>query len=364
MAALVALLGPVALPGAAAGHAGPHSGLLVSSVELDEPIPGVRLRSLPGGIGKLSLESRGAKTVVVLGRDRQPVLRVGPDGVDANRAAPEWYAFNEPLGIAVVPPGASPAAPPRWERVSARPYWEWFDHRLHPEGATAETGRWTVPLKVGSRTIRARGRNAIVPGQLAVAFDRPAPVDGVEVTAITRPGLALRITNDSERPVEVLGSEGELFARIGPRGTEVNLRSPTWALAAQSRNRSLLDDVFDPSAPPRMELISTSTELIWPDPRLTDFEEIPPSAGEDPVTLHEWSVPLRSAGGDRVPATGAVTLVLAEEADEEPAVPEPPASASTGDGSDSTPRTLGALALAVALLLAGRTLLRRSRRES
>jgi len=290
----------------AAAHPG-HAGEWVAVDEIAPHMAGVAVRSVPGALGKLALTTSAGTTATVLGSQGQPLFRVGPHGVDANAAAAEWYEDNEPLGIAQVPPAAGPSAPVRWVRVSTQRTWEWFDHRLHPPGRSLHD--WTIPLAVGSTRASIRGRIVKASGTLKLRLDTPRLAAGVRVSAIDTPASALRVRNDRSTPIRVLGPDGEVFARIGPRGAEVNVHSSLWLATAQLRNRSLLESVIDPPAKPRFVLVGTEPELIWPDSRLRPrapwpSEHTGPSAGRREVALARWSVPI--AIGDSGRASQAI----------------------------------------------------------
>jgi hypothetical protein len=315
---------------------------VVDAIEPD--VPGVEVRAVPGGFGKLALTTRGRTTATVLGRSGQPILRTGPGGVEANRAAPEWYRDNEPLGIADVPRMATAGAPPRWERVSTERTWEWFDHRLHPADATVR--RWAIPLRVDDTRATVRGHTQ--PGRTFAAEIR-AGAPGVALTTIPGPVLSLQL-RAGDRTIGVLGADGEVFARVGPRRTTVNVRSPLWVPTAQYGNRSLLGAVIDPGASPRMRLVSSATGLIWPDPRLAP-------RGREP---ERWTIPLR-VGGRRTSVTG--TTRFAPPPEHRSQAPPRPASPPEQEGGIDTIWVAGSVAAGLALI-GGAALVGRGRRRT
>jgi len=327
----------------ASAHNG-HEGERVVLERVTPPVDGVGLRVIPGAFGKLELTTSGATVARVLGASGEPFLRIGPRGVEANAAAPEWYQDNEPLGIAKVPPAARRGAPARWIRVSTQRTWGWFDHRLHPAGSGAVSS-WSVPLAVGRRRVVAVGRVEPAAGavELRLGGGRVAP--GVTVTAVDQPASALRLRNERPTPVSVLGPDGEVFARIGPRGAEVNVRSTAWQATAQYRARDLLSSVIDPGAKPDFLLIGSAPELIWPDPRLLPPEAL--SAYEEGRLgrLATWTVPV-VVGGARRAISGTTLLTAASE----PARAQPPRAAApaAGGGAESEG---GGLRIAIAIVI-------------
>ncbi len=268
----------------ARAHEGGHGRVVV--VDRIEPsAEGVVATVVPTPIGKVALAVAGETRVVVLGADGDRILRIGPGGVEANASSPDWYRANEALGIATVPVDATSGAPERWVRVSAGSRWEWFDHRLHPSDEGAVT-RWSIPLEIDGAPARVIGRSEPSSSRLQVTVDAVTVPDGVEVVGVSQPLAALTVRPSGEGPVEVLGPDGELFARIGAFA-QVNRRSPVWAAVAQAANRDLLGAVLDPAAVPELVDFAPTAQLTWPDPRVL------PAPGE---TEARWSVPIRVSG--------------------------------------------------------------------
>ena len=70
--------------------------------------------------------------VVVSGYDREPYLRIGPDGVFENqRSRTTWLNRDRYASLRglTLPADLDNDAPPRWERVSTGRTHAWFDHR-------------------------------------------------------------------------------------------------------------------------------------------------------------------------------------------------------------------------------------------
>jgi hypothetical protein len=345
-------------PAMADAHPG-HGGDRVVVESVRPHLPGVRVQPVPGGTGRLSLASTRVP-VAVLGTGGQPMFRVGPQGVEANAASPDWYRNNEPLGIAEVPAEAAPTARPRWVRVSTASAWRWFDHRLHPTGRPT-AGGWSIPLRAGRRRAVVRGRVAPVGGSFTVRVDDERPLPGVEVRGVTQP-VSVTVSSTGRRPVEVLGPRGELWARIGPEGAAVNVRSAAWPAAAQYANRDLLAyPPADPGAPPRMVPFSRARDLTWPDPRLIGAGDLPavPAPDERPRDLRRWSIELRSGGRNAV--VGGVTALGPPQSEAAPPSLATPTAAAprTGEDGGADWGTIALTALAAAALVGGALLLRR-----
>jgi hypothetical protein len=121
-----------------------------------------------GGDGLLKLTTTDAE-VVVEGYDGDPFLRVGPDGVFANRNSPATYLNADFYANITVPAGVDSSAPPELRRVSDATRWQWHDHRIHWMAPTAPTavrdrpdvGRrvaeWVVPFGVDGDRFDVRG---------------------------------------------------------------------------------------------------------------------------------------------------------------------------------------------------------------
>ncbi len=355
----------LAAAGPASAHVG-HAGgqLVIEGVKPAEK--GVQVSAVPGGIGKLKLTTTGATEVVVLGTGGQPMLRVGPNGVEGNAASPDWYRVNEPLGIAQVPATAKRGARDSWKPVSKLSQWEWFEHRLHPPGKPVY--KWAVPIRVNGEPATIRGRIAGLGGAFTIEPDtKDLPLD-VTVAGIPGPLPSLKVTGVGETPVDVLGLDGEVFARIRRQGTQVNVHSPVWVPTAQAANRDLLASVVDPSAKPEFVTASRAQDLIWPDPRILPRRL---SAGDaEPGDKATWTLPIVVAG-KRVTVRG--TTVLAEVKPEftpapvesaEPVQTTPPAdaAASATPKGGATAIVIGGIAAAVCVLAAGAIVIRRRRR--
>ena len=238
--------------GPAVGHDN-HAGDRIVIDAVTPAAAGVSVRPVTGGFGKLELRTRGRTTATVLGSDGQAILRVGPTGVYANLAAPEWYRDNEPLGIAEVPESAGADRPRAGSASRPSPCGSGSTTACTPRTDASATGRSRCAWRAGP--VRVRGHIERPEGQFQIVLDEPEPLPGVRVQAFSIPGFSLRLSNTGRRPVEIIGPDRELFGRVGPDGAEVNQRSPVWVPTAQYANRYLADPVIDPGARPRMTVL-------------------------------------------------------------------------------------------------------------
>ena len=140
----------------------------VSRVTAVSPrVPGLRARVL-GHQELLELTWRGAAPLVVVGRQGEPMFRVGRGGVEVNRHSPTAWESAERFARLRVPDYASPRAVPRWEPLAGPGPWRWNEHRAQwmtakrpavvGDGATRRRiADWTVPVRIRDRTVRISG---------------------------------------------------------------------------------------------------------------------------------------------------------------------------------------------------------------
>jgi len=130
-----------------------------------EPVPGVHVTLLPGRAPGLLVRNASGRTLLVLGADGEPFLRIAPDGVEANFASRTWQRSARSTSTPVE--GAALAVAARagaaWHRVSPAPRFAWVDPRAlatspPPEDAReAEPRAWSVPMQLGERRFHVRG---------------------------------------------------------------------------------------------------------------------------------------------------------------------------------------------------------------
>ena len=309
--AVGAALGP-ADPAAAHGS-DPSVRPVVDTVE--PALPGVTVQLAVSVTAQLVVANPTPTTLSVLDGNGDAFLRIGPEGVLANRASPWWYLTNSPNGDATVPADVQPGAPPRWERVAAEPAWGWFDHRLHPTPQAVPPdvsrarrmktlARWSVPFDYGGRSVTAGGRIVYEPLRGAVTTrlrgpDRPFRDVHVQLAPGRVPALFL--VNRGRQAVVVTGRDGEPFLRLGPDGAEVNRRSPTWAdgARAQGQDLTIAASVVDPNAPPDWMWVAGTQTYSWLEFSGLYERDRPPrrvlEAGKTTV-LRAWTVPLEQDG--------------------------------------------------------------------
>ncbi|MFM7060575.1 MAG: hypothetical protein ACKOZL_05230 [Actinomycetes bacterium] len=136
-------------PASAHGLGGPEpTDVLVTVTGLRPPTPGISVRAIDLGT-QVELRNRSTGTVVVLGYEGEPYLRVDRRGVWENRRAPATALNRSDTPTGTVPPGLDATAPPDWVRISASPVARWHDHRAHWMGRGAVRDEpWEIPVRV------------------------------------------------------------------------------------------------------------------------------------------------------------------------------------------------------------------------
>ena len=234
------LLANVAL----ATPAGAHSVSGVSSsnfrttlTSVQPRVPGLTMRVIEGG-SRFELTNTTGTDAIVLGYDEEPYLRVGPRGVFENRRSPTTYRNADREGTTEPPSTARSDAPPQWEKTSDGRTARWHDHRVHwmgssdtPPAARRDPSRehviipeWTVPVRLGDRTIEARGDLVWVPPPSATPWFALAGVLFVVTVALafTRKwAVALAVVVAMLVAVDVVHATGVGFAKAGPLSTRI-----------------------------------------------------------------------------------------------------------------------------------------------
>jgi len=368
--AALAALGLLAVP---VRPAAAHSGDLANPIfeRMSPTAPGIDVKVAYSANYELLVGNSGPQDITFFADSGEPFLRIGPKGVAGNLASPTFYDSNVPEGLGSYPPQAKPGAdvPPVWRTLSVQPSWGWYDHRLHPAGQVvppevlaagkvAVLGRWSVPFKLGDAgpSGALEGRFEYDPPRgayTAVQTSSTTPEKGLKIQVVSAPGLpAIFVENLSPDPLVILGQAGEPLARIGPKVSEVNTKSPTWAAIQQALGKSP-SDTADAAAPPAWQPVADSPRWSWLDLRAAAPKADPPPAVVDrgrTVTVKQWSIPYR-LGDRRRTVEGETRWVPIAELRRQAANPTTNLGGPPG-GHSHTGRYL-ALALAAAVLGAG-----------
>jgi len=140
------------------------------------PFRDVTAQLAPGRVPALYVTNRGAEPVVVLGRDGEPFVRVGPGGAEVNRHSSTWADNARAQGqdLAVAAAVVDPGAPPEWTLVRSAPNYSWLEfrglyerdrppRRVLKSGETKVLRAWTVPIEQGGRRVELRGETVWKP---------------------------------------------------------------------------------------------------------------------------------------------------------------------------------------------------------
>ena len=316
------------------GESTPTIQTVVDRVSPDTP--GLKVQVFSRGPALLDVSNQTGRELVVVGERREDFLRLGPRGVEANVNSITWYRSGNPDGQASPPREARIGGPVRWVRVSRRPRWSWFDHRMHPgtrqvtpqalqNQRRARLDDWVVPARLGGRPLKVEGHVEYQPltGAVVSRLRSPNAVTPrlqLALLAGQIPGFFL--VNLGREPATVVGREGEPFARVGPRGVQVNLRSATWLEDQRSRGRGSAV-AADPEAPPRWRRVALVPRFTWLDARALYSAPRPPSEvvrKPSPTVLKRWAVPI-DTGGRRLEVRGDTRWVPFDQSATTPGAP-------------------------------------------
>lgn len=199
---------------AAAHVGGPTDGTRYRSsvVAIDGDATDIAVRVV-GPDELLELVSTRDDEVVVRGYQREPYLRIGPDGTFENRRSPAAWLNRDRLGRTPVPTSADPSAPPEWVRLSSSPSHRWFDHRIHwtaeetpllpavDADRAAPVREWRVGLVVDGEDVEVRGRLDWLPGPPAAVLTAAVALLGLALLV-----LLVRRHDVGAAPVLVVGA--------------------------------------------------------------------------------------------------------------------------------------------------------------
>jgi hypothetical protein len=174
LAVLMATAGPASAH-SVAGVGGTNYRTTVHGVS--PRVDGLVVRSIETG-SRLELVNKTGQTVVVLGYEKEPYLRIDRRGVFENVRSPATYLNANRRGDTPIPGTASKDAPPQWKQISSGNTARWHDHRIHwmgnqdPPEVRRDRSRshvvnpeWVVALEVGDQptAVRVTGELVWVP---------------------------------------------------------------------------------------------------------------------------------------------------------------------------------------------------------
>jgi hypothetical protein len=154
--AALSALATVLLTASAFAHAGnPNFESLVEGVT--PSIKGFSVVVLNGD-DRLEAVNNSSQTITIDGYDKEPYVRMAPDGtVSVNLRSPAYYLNNDRSGTSPIPASADPKAAPQWKVVANDGRFQFHDHRIHwmakgdPQQVKDKSARtkvvdWKVPL--------------------------------------------------------------------------------------------------------------------------------------------------------------------------------------------------------------------------
>lgn len=142
----------------------------------------------------------------------------------------------------------------------------------------------------------AVGLAALAPPAAAHGFERALEpvldgvepsVSGVTVEVRTVVAPALFVRNDGRRPLEVIGSDGRPFVRLGPRGVEANVSSPDLYRSNAPVAGAPIPTLAKPDASPIWVRVAREPAWSWFEHRIDPLRA---RAGD------RWAIPARLGG--------------------------------------------------------------------
>ncbi|MES3039894.1 MAG: hypothetical protein V4730_01900 [Pseudomonadota bacterium] len=261
---MLALISISAASGGVQAHVNHSGGVSPTLSALPPTLTGVQVQLTETLAPQLLVANPTGKTLIILGQDGQPFLRMGPQGTEANTRHPDWLKTYLPGGL----PGRKPevGTTPLWKAVKSSPNWGWFDARLQPSGQKAGQS-WRIPVLLDGKASEIKGsfQPTLRAGYWQASWTRlPALPAGVSLMLIPGQPYGLMLNNQSASAVTVLGRQGEPFIRVSAQGTEVYLASPLWQETAAQQG--LRQSQKDKAASPWLKLNSAQRHT-WIEPR-------------------------------------------------------------------------------------------------
>ncbi len=202
VAALVGAIAVIAIPTPASAHG--VGGLEPSNYRTEirrvtPNDPDLKVKAVDLG-NRLELTNTGPTEVTVIGYQREPYLRIGPNGVYENTRSPAvWLNRATKPSAGAVPNRYNAKAAPVWKRISSSHTARWHDHRAHwmgtsdPAIVTNAPGSrhvvipdWSVALRVGDQRGTIRGDVVWVPGPAPWPWFASATVLAIVLVLVSR----------------------------------------------------------------------------------------------------------------------------------------------------------------------------------
>lgn len=326
---LVALAGLLAIAGPARADHPNETEVTASLGEKPSVLEDVTVQVQDTQGPQFLIENNTGKMLEVYDSKGVPFVRIGPEGVKANRKAKTFYQTYGPEGILVAKEARKATnkearAEPEWVQVSDQRSWGWFDHRLQTEdvavpekiahdGEAANFGEWEVPVSLGDTETSLEGSYRYEPepkGAYVADLTSEPRLSEVETQLAQGYGgaTALLLRNEGEEPVTVLDGSGKPAIEIGPDEVRVNTNSSVGREAnrgagttgttagttsgGEQQGRSA-------ERQPQWQTIAGGSSFAWQDPRLSppDGQSQPPASNvTESQEVAQWKIPIESSG--------------------------------------------------------------------
>ena len=173
----------------------------------------------------------------MIGYQREPYLKIEPNGVYENTRSPAWALNADRKGTTPIPATADPTATPEWEKVSSGNVARWHDHRAHwmgdqnppqvrrdPGGHHVINPEWVIDLTVDNQAVKVTGTLEWVPAPSSLPWVALAVVSALVVAAgaatrrwatVLAAGLVVLVIGD------IVHAFGIAFANVGGVGDQL-----------------------------------------------------------------------------------------------------------------------------------------------
>lgn len=259
---------------------------------------------------ELLVENNTGETLEIYDAEGEPILRIGPEGVEAKRS-------EGAVAEGVAEDTDSEAG---WMHKSDEPSWGWFDQRIRDDNIIvpeevrqaqepADLEEWSIPVRLGEAETEIQGVFRYLPppkGTYVTRLTSEPKNSEINVQMVQGQGrspAALFLQNRTEGPVTVFGRSGEPAIRIGPEEVQINVNSPVGREA--DRNSATGTSAAgapsgDEEAAPEWKTVSGGSNFGWQDSRLRppEGQTQPPDNAEPstPQEVAQWEIPIEIAG--------------------------------------------------------------------
>lgn len=228
---------------------------------LPSALNGIRVQLINTLGPQILVDNPTTKTLLILGRDGQPFIRLSARGCEGNEAHRDWFDTYLPGGL----PGkrARPHGTVAWKVFKSSPQWGWFDPRLKVIGNAQE---WSIPVEINGVKSAISGRFVAATNtgywQPQITQMPKLPV-GASLMLIPGQPYGLMLSNPNSQEVMVLGRQQEVFLRASKGGVYASQASPLWNETAQQQGLRAVPE----KQVARWLQLSTGSRITWVEPR-------------------------------------------------------------------------------------------------